>query len=35
MKCEKMKLGKEKGQCCVETGDWKLELVEVLKYMWE
>ena len=31
-KTEVMKVGKEKGHCCVEDGDRRLELVEVVKY---
>ena len=32
-KTEVMKVGKERGQCCVEVGDRWLELVEVVKYL--
>ena len=28
-----MKVGKERGQCCVDVGDMKLESVEVVKYL--
>ena len=31
-KKELMRMGKERGQCCVEVGDRKLESVEVVKY---
>ena len=33
-KMEVMKVEKERGQCCVEVGDRKLESVEVVKYLW-
>ena len=32
-KTEVMKLGKERGHCCVEVGDRRLESVEVVKYL--
>ena len=32
-KTEVMKVGKERGQCCVEVGDRRLESVEVVKYL--
>ena len=32
-KTEVMKVGKERGHCCVEVGDRKLESVEVVKYL--
>ena len=32
-KTEVMKVGKERGHCCVEVGDRRLELVEVVKYL--
>ena len=32
-KTEVMKVGKERGHCCVEIGDRRLELVEVVKYL--
>ena len=32
-KLEVMKVGKERGQCCVEVGDRRLESVEVVKYL--
>ena len=28
-----MKVGKERGQCCVDVGDMRLESVEVVKYL--
>ena len=31
-KTEVMKVGKERGHCCVEVGDRKLESVELVKY---
>ena len=32
-KTEVMKVGRERGHCCVEVGDRKLESVEVAKYL--
>ena len=32
-KTEVMKVGKERGRCCVAVGDRRLELVEVVKYL--
>ena len=32
-KMEVMKVGKERGHCCVEVGDKKLESLEVVKYL--
>ena len=32
-KTEVMKVGKERGHCCVEVGDRRLESVEVVKYL--
>ena len=32
-KTEVMKVGKERGRCCMEVGDRRLELVEVVKYL--